>query len=816
MNRKKKILSLAVCCALLLSGCQGANVSSPAQSETPTAGTQSAEESTAAPDTAEEPSEISESTDSSEQEEESETSAEETQDSKPDTAAGITAVGAKGIDTSLDCYFRTENNGKRIACELIEETIDFRDMDRYIFGYALDDSTCSVSEGESGKDILTISSDACDIYVRASTCSYSESEENDIKTRIGAELSVNAKEFPSAYTLTWDDPVVSAFPVQSENDFTEKYGAYGYENVEAYKYSEADNITFGYRIAEPVKVNAFVCGSDEGVSVLVDPEYMYGLPMFRDSQYRFRFGEDLVYADSLLFEGSTAEGLSLDAPAYAYAQVTLSDIHVSRDRRKGMTAVCTVNDIDIIDRFDDIKEYDISSDDHVIAGLDKDPEMKEVYDAVMNAKSDIYKEDTYGIVLLDLDFDGKPEVLVSRLDSSGESNYDWKLDTDVYRVSDGALRFIDTMPLCYRVVYYEGAFLGLTELPDGTQGWFATTRGDEDYIFTLDGDTLTAHPLFTRKAAGDDPIVLNGEAEQTDYFFMGERMIPEIVMKEEPYSETGELNFETPLWNGVSGYFGMWELFGFARADYCEKNIKKSFYLHSAWLMNDSADDAREKPFLYELSDREFSHKIAYLTDDFYYGGAISSQHKYWFLGDYAKPVIYLYPEEETDVSVRIGLPGDGELSCTYPEYNDGWNVTAEPDGTLYDENGDEYYCLYWEGSGSALLDAGEGFCVAGEDTAEFLREKLMYIGLTAREANEFIVYWLPKMQDAPYNVITLHTEDYNTAIPLYVSPKPDSVIRVFMTYLPCDEYTDIPAQELPRYERNGFTLVEWGGAAAE
>lgn len=48
-----------------------------------------------------------------------------------------------------------------------------------------------------------------------------------------------------------------------------------------------------------------------------------------------------------------------------------------------------------------------------------------------------------------------------------------------------------------------------------------------------------------------------------------------------------------------------------------------------------------------------------------------------------AKPVIYLYPEEETQVSVRLDF--DGELTSTYPSYEDGWTVDASPDGTLTD-----------------------------------------------------------------------------------------------------------------------------------
>ena len=48
------------------------------------------------------------------------------------------------------------------------------------------------------------------------------------------------------------------------------------------------------------------------------------------------------------------------------------------------------------------------------------------------------------------------------------------------------------------------------------------------------------------------------------------------------------------------------------------------------------------------------------------------------------KPVIYLYPEEETDVSVTLAY--DGTLTCTYPNYKTGWHVSAKPDGTLTDK----------------------------------------------------------------------------------------------------------------------------------
>lgn len=174
------------------------------------------------------------------------------------------------------------------------------------------------------------------------------------------------------------------------------------------------------------------------------------------------------------------------------------------------------------------------------------------------------------------------------------------------------------------------------------------------------------------------------------------------------------------------------------------------------------------------------------------------------------KPVIYLYPEEKTEVSVGLSL--NGELTCTYPAYNDGWKVTALPDGTLTDAKGQTYNYLYWEGEAEMSYDFSEGFCVKGEDTAAFLEKVLADLGLNRREANEFIVYWLPMMEQNPYNLISFQTENYTDAAKLTVSPTPDTLIRVFMAWKGVEEFTELPEQKLTAPERIGFTVVEWGG----
>ncbi len=175
------------------------------------------------------------------------------------------------------------------------------------------------------------------------------------------------------------------------------------------------------------------------------------------------------------------------------------------------------------------------------------------------------------------------------------------------------------------------------------------------------------------------------------------------------------------------------------------------------------------------------------------------------------KPVLYLYPTKEQTVTVKLGFKGN--LTCTYPAYKDGWTVKAEPDGTLTDlSDGKPYSYLYWEGTSRNRWDQSHGFVVKGSDTAEFLQQKLSYLGLKPKEYNEFIVYWLPVLQKSPYNLITFAGKDYEDLAPLTITPKPDSVLRVMMLYKPLPRPVSVPAQTLHPFVRKGFTVVEWGG----
>jgi len=182
------------------------------------------------------------------------------------------------------------------------------------------------------------------------------------------------------------------------------------------------------------------------------------------------------------------------------------------------------------------------------------------------------------------------------------------------------------------------------------------------------------------------------------------------------------------------------------------------------------------------------------------------------------KPAIYLYPTEKTEVKIIHDFKGT--IKNTYPEYHNGWKVVAYPDGKLIDltDNRTHNY-LFWDGVYNfpkEHFNFDSGFVVKSENTISFLQEKLEAIGLNQTEINDFIVFWLPEMSDNPYNFIHFSINDYidNSSF-LYVDPKPETEIRIFMEFYGVNHpnVSNVPEQKINTIKRNGFTLVEWGGA---
>lgn len=176
------------------------------------------------------------------------------------------------------------------------------------------------------------------------------------------------------------------------------------------------------------------------------------------------------------------------------------------------------------------------------------------------------------------------------------------------------------------------------------------------------------------------------------------------------------------------------------------------------------------------------------------------------------KPIMYIYPTEEMDLTVK--LKNNKLLTHTYPKYNDAWNIHVKTNGEIYDYNTNRsYYALYWEATDNTKINTNEGFVVEGKNTIKFLEDKLEYLGLNKMEINEFIVYWIDKLENNKYNYIRFrNTKEVNNYMPLEFSKKPDTLIRIIMDYKPLKEKINVKEQVLEKNTRNGFTVVEWGG----
>lgn len=148
--------------------------------------------------------------------------------------------------------------------------------------------------------------------------------------------------------------------------------------------------------------------------------------------------------------------------------------------------------------------------------------------------------------------------------------------------------------------------------------------------------------------------------------------------------------------------------------------------------------------------------------------------------------------------------------------------VSIDYIGNIYNKSGDlidlntnkNLYSLYYESTDVCNFKIEkDGFIVKRENLVQFLENKLSILGLTYREAEEFIIYWLPVLQKNPYNYIIFSTvEEINKNMQLEFSTQPDTLIRVLMTFKGLHKPIEVKEQQLETPKRIGFVAVEWGG----
>lgn len=181
-----------------------------------------------------------------------------------------------------------------------------------------------------------------------------------------------------------------------------------------------------------------------------------------------------------------------------------------------------------------------------------------------------------------------------------------------------------------------------------------------------------------------------------------------------------------------------------------------------------------------------------------------------------AKPVIYVYPDTTMPISIRLNYKG--VLGFTYPQYNNGWNFTADPVGHIH-MNDKTYDYLFWDALvpfSNLARTYDSGFVVTRDSLTSFFEQKLNLMGLNPREQQDFITYWCPLMQKNQTNFVRfIFTEEYDSIATLDITPKPDHIFRVFMVWEDAAllDLADMQPQIIPGVKREGFTVIEWGGS---
>ncbi len=314
---------------------------------------------------------------------------------------------------------------------------------------------------------------------------------------------------------------------------------------------------------------------------------------------------------------------------------------------------------------------------------------------------------------------------------------------------------------------------------------------ENEYIITNDGNLIVPNEDYTSYVTYDS----NGK----------------IISTSKKYKEIGAYTKEGYI--GVidtDNYLKVIDINGNIMATFIE--MKDNYEFHPA-LSGWYSENGKNGIYLV-VGDKNYDDDDTGKGYEFYYipstneSGTIETEG----VGGYAKPVLYLYPKND-NTKINVTFEHPLLLTTSYPKYTTSWNVTTNKNGDLYDVENNYYYALYWEEKGSSNVNFSEGFYVTKNNAIDFLETKLSIIGLNAKERNEFIMYWLPVLEKNEKSLVYFElTEDRNNYNKLYINPTPDSLLRVAIHIKKVNKKISIKEQQLPSFNRKGFTAVEWGG----
>lgn len=175
------------------------------------------------------------------------------------------------------------------------------------------------------------------------------------------------------------------------------------------------------------------------------------------------------------------------------------------------------------------------------------------------------------------------------------------------------------------------------------------------------------------------------------------------------------------------------------------------------------------------------------------------------------KPAIYLYPEKEQNLTVKV-TPIGGKITVEIPKLTDSmWNVTATPSGEIK-TGGKSFAYLFYESTTNRPMTITKGTVVARKDIAVALPKMLDKIGFKAAEKKEFLDYWLPRMNSRSFYALQfMFNGELDQYAKVEISPSLP-LYRVFLNFKGMDKPEYLAPQTLPTLDRTKPHAFEWGG----
>ena len=173
------------------------------------------------------------------------------------------------------------------------------------------------------------------------------------------------------------------------------------------------------------------------------------------------------------------------------------------------------------------------------------------------------------------------------------------------------------------------------------------------------------------------------------------------------------------------------------------------------------------------------------------------------------KPNIYIYPTEKTQLEVKINFPMGGNIITSIPEYGQGWNITVDTNGLI----DNTYSYLFYESIQPDIWQVNYGWITKSDQLESFFRQNMSEYGFEGREIDDFIDYWIPKLDNQAFYSIYPQTErTINNVIKLNFSKQPDTMLRLFYVIKGHNQMPDeLIEPTIESFERNGFAVTEWG-----